>query len=206
MRHCCKAGESRSEVVENRPEAEGTSRKEDDMVVFYRLSQVTSPKQKGYGKWYPRAVMTNTVETDALATIMQRNCTVKKSDILAVISELIETMQDQLQDSKRVKLNGFGTFKIGMSSAGAEKASDFEARKHIKGLHVLFMPEVKTDSEGQRQKTFISGCSVQEAPKNDVDTSKPSSEAGSEEAGGNGSSTGGSGIIPGPSGDDQPSN
>ena len=44
------------------------------MAVFYRLSQVTSPKQKGYGKWYPRAVMTNTVDTDALATIMQRNC------------------------------------------------------------------------------------------------------------------------------------
>ena len=179
------------------------------MAVFYRLSQVTSPKQKGYGKWYPRAVMTNTVDTDALATIMQRNCTVKKSDILAVISELIETMQDQLQDSKRVKLNGFGTFKIGMSSTGADKASDFDARKNIKGLHVLFMPEVKTDSEGQRQKTFISGCSVQEAPKNDVDTSKQTSgsSAGSETVnGGNGSSTGGSGIIPTPTDpeDDQP--
>ncbi len=157
-----------------------SKRKEDDMAVFYRLSQVTSPKQKGYGKWYPRAVMTNTVDTDALATIMQRNCTVKKSDILAVITELIETMQDQLQDSKRVKLNGFGSFKIGLTSNGAEKASDFDARKHIKGLHVLFMPEVKTDSEGQRQKTFITGCSVQEAPKNEVNTSKPKddSEAG----------------------------
>ena len=157
-----------------------SKRKEDDMAVFYRLSQVTSPKQKGYGKWYPRAVMTNTVDTNALAEIMQRNCTVKKSDIVAVITELIETMQDQLQDSKRVKLNGFGSFKIGMSSTGAEKASDFDARKHIKGLHVLFMPEVKTDSEGQRQKTFITGCSVQEAPKNEVNTSKPKddSEAG----------------------------
>ena len=184
------------------------------MAVFYRLSQVTSPKQKGYGKWYPRAVMTNTVDTDALATIMQRNCTVKKSDILAVITELIETMQDQLQDSKRVKLNGFGSFKIGMSSTGAEKASDFDARKHIKGLHVLFMPEVKTDSEGQRQKTFISGCSVQEVPKGTgpstgsgtVENGSGSS-AGSETVnGGNGSSTGGSGIIPTPTDpeDDQP--
>ncbi len=170
------------------------------MAVFYRLSQVTSPKQKGYGKWYPRAVMTNTVDTDALATIMQRNCTVKKSDILAVISELIETMQDQLQDSKRVKLNGFGSFKIGMSSSGADKASDFDARKNIKGLHVLFMPEVKTDSEGQRMKTFITGCSVQEAPKNDVDTTKPStgsgtansgSQSGSENSGSNSGNTGG---------------
>ena len=191
-----------------------SKRKEDDMAVFYRLSQVTSPKQKGYGKWYPRAVMTNTVDTDALATIMQRNCTVKKSDILAVISELIETMQDQLQDSKRVKLNGFGSFKIGMSSTGADKASDFDARKNIKGLHVLFMPEVKTDSEGQRQKTFISGCSVQEVPKGTgpstgsgtVENGSGSS-AGSETVnGGNGSSTGGSGIIPTPTDpeDDQP--
>ena len=184
------------------------------MAVFYRLSQVTSPKQKGYGKWYPRAVMTNTVDTDALATIMQRNCTVKKSDILAVISELIETMQDQLQDSKRVKLNGFGTFKIGMSSTGADKASDFDARKNIKGLHVLFMPEVKTDSEGQRQKTFISGCSVQEVPKgtgssagSETVNGGNGSSAGSETVnGGSGSSTGGSGIIPTPTDpeDDQP--
>ena len=146
------------------------------MAVFYRLSQVTSPKQKGYGKWYPRAVMTTTVDTNELANIMQRNCTVKKSDIVAVISELIETMQDQLQDSKRVKLNGFGTFKIGLTSEGADSAADFSSSKHIKGLHVLFQPEVKTDSNGQRQKTFISGCTVQEAPKNAVDTSKPKTE------------------------------
>ena len=159
------------------------------MAVFYRLSQVTSPKQKGYGKWYPRAVMTNTVDTDALATIMQRNCTVKKSDIVAVITELIETMQDQLQDSKRVKLNGFGTFKIGMSSTGANTAADFSVSKNVKGLHVLFQPEVKTDSEGQRQKTFISGCSVLEAPKNAVDTSKPKADDDDEPA--NGGSTGG---------------
>ena len=180
------------------------------MAVFYRLSQVTSPKQKGYGKWYPRAVMTNTVDTDALATIMQRNCTVKKSDILAVISELIETMQDQLQDSKRVKLNGFGSFK--MSSTGADKASDFDARKNIKGLHVLFMPEVKTDSEGQRQKTFISGCSVQEVPKGTGPSTGSGSSAGSETvnggnpSAGSGTQSGGSGIIPTPTDpeDDQP--
>jgi hypothetical protein len=102
-----------------------------------------------------------------------------------------------------------------MSSTGADKASDFDARKNIKGLHVLFMPEVKTDSEGQRQKTFISGCSVQEVPKGTgpstgsgtVNGGSETVNGGSETVnGGNGSSTGGSGIIPGPSGDDQPSN
>ena len=117
---------------------------------------------------------------------MQRNCTLKKADIVAVISELIETMADQLQDSKRVKLNGFGSFKIGIRGEGADSAADFSTSKNIKGLHVLFQPEVKTDGSGLRQKTFITGCSVQEAPKNDVDTTKPAN------SGSNGGSTGGS--------------
>ena len=120
-----------------------------------------------------------------LAAIMQRNCTLKKADIVAVISELIETMADQLQDSKRVKLNGFGSFKIGIRGEGADSAADFSTSKNIKGLHVLFQPEVKTDGSGLRQKTFITGCSVQEAPKNDVDTTKPAN------SGSNGGSTGG---------------
>ena len=153
------------------------------MSVLYRLSKVTSPKAKGYGKWYPRAVITETVDTEQLAAIMQRNCTLKKADIVAVISELIETMADQLQDSKRVKLNGFGSFKIGIRGEGADSAADFSTSKNIKGLHVLFQPEVKTDGSGLRQKTFITGCSVQEAPKNDVDTTKPAN------SGGNGGST-----------------
>ena len=160
------------------------------MSVFYRLSQVTSPKAKGYGKWYPRAVMTETIETDELASIMQRNCTLKRADILAVISELIETMQDQLQNSKRVKLNGFGSFKIGIKGEGADSAADFSVSKNVKGLHVLFMPEVKTDGNGQRQKTFISGCSVQEAPKNGVDTTKPQTGQNTSNGASNGSGNG----------------
>jgi predicted histone-like DNA-binding protein len=130
--------------------------------------------------------MTETVETDELATIMQRNCTLKRADILAVISELIETMQDQLQNSKRVKLNGFGSFKIGIKGEGANSAAEFSIGKNVKGLHVLFMPEVKTDSNGLRQKTFISGCTVQEAPKNGVDTTKPQNGANTSNGSGNG--------------------
>ena len=168
------------------------------MAVLYRLSQNKMSTSKAYGKWFAQAVMTGTIDTDALAEIMQRNCTVKKADILAVISELIETMQNELQNSKRVKLNGLGAFKLGIENepGGAATAADFSTGKNIKGLHVLFQPEVKTDTTGQRRKTFITGCTVQEAPKNDVDTSKPSesgngSESGNSSSNSNQSSTGG---------------
>jgi hypothetical protein len=61
---------------------------------------------------------------------------------------------------------------------GAATAAEFSASKNIKGLHVLFQPEVKTDTTGQRRKTFVTGCTVQEAPKNDVDTTKSDDDSG----------------------------
>ena len=140
-------------------------------------------------------MITQTVDTDALAEIMQRNCTVKKSDIVAVITELIETMQDQLQDSKRVKLNGFGSFKIGMSGEGANTLDEFSAGKNIRDLHVLFQPEVKMDGNGVRQKTFITGCTVQEVPNGEGKTSKPADNGGSNSGSGN-SGNGGSSLPP----------
>ena len=147
------------------------------MPVFYRLNQNTNEKSSSHNKWYARSVMTNVVDTKKLAEIMQRNCTVKRSDIKAVIEELIETMRDQLQDSKRVKLDGFGSFKLGLSSKGAEKAGDFDVRHHIRGVHVVFTPETTTDSTGRRSKTFLEGVTVAELPKNMVVT------GGSEEGG-----------------------
>ena len=83
------------------------------MSVFFRLHQDKSVGTKRSGKWYARMVPMGVIDTRRLAEIVQRNCTVKKSDVLAVISELVETMRDQMQDGKRVKLDGFGSFKIG---------------------------------------------------------------------------------------------
>ena len=91
------------------------------MSVFYRLHQDQSTGTKRSGKWYARAVPTACIGTRQLAEIIQRNCTVKKSDVMAVLEELVEVMKDQMQDSKRVKLDGFGSFKIGIESKGAQR-------------------------------------------------------------------------------------
>ena len=138
------------------------------MSVFYRLHQDQSTGTKRSGKWYARAVPTAVVNTRQLAEIVQRNCTVKRSDVLAVIDELVETMRDQLQDSKRVKLDGFGSFKIGIKSKGAQTAAKYSVAEHVKGLRVLFMPERTKDSSGNRTKQFLQGAKVEELPLNTV--------------------------------------
>ncbi|HRN16029.1 MAG TPA: HU family DNA-binding protein [Xylanibacter oryzae] len=44
-------------------------------------------------------------------TTIQANYSLKESDVLEVFSELVCTMKLLLQDSQRVQLDGFGTFK-----------------------------------------------------------------------------------------------
>ena len=138
------------------------------MSVFYRLHQDQSTGTKRSGKWYARAVPMDCIGTRQLAEIIQRNCTVKKSDVMAVLEELVEVMKDQMQDSKRVKLDGFGSFKIGIESKGAQTAGKYSVSEHVKGLHVVFMPERTTDSGGNKSKQFLQGARVEELPLNTV--------------------------------------
>ena len=143
------------------------------MSVFYRLHQDQSTGTKRSGKWYARAVPTACIGTRQLAEIIQRNCTVKRSDVMAVLEELVEVMKDQMQDSKRVKLDGFGSFKIGIESKGAATAAKFAVAEHIKGLHVVFMPERTKDTAGNRSKQFLQGAKVEELPLNTVVKEEP---------------------------------
>ena len=138
------------------------------MSVFYRLHQDQSTGTKRSGKWYARAVPTAVINTRQLAEIVQRNCTVKRSDVVAVIEEMVEVMKDQMQDSKRVKLDGFGSFKIGIQSKGAQTAGKFSVAEHVKGLRVVFMPERTKDCSGNRSKQFLQGARVEELPLNTV--------------------------------------
>ena len=51
--------------------------------------KVTSPKQLGYGKYYAKAVYNKKhIGTDQLADFIQTQASVKKSDCIAVLSEL----------------------------------------------------------------------------------------------------------------------
>ena len=145
------------------------------MAVLYRLYQNNRSNSPKRGEWYGRALMTNVTDTNKLAELIQRNCTAKRSDVLAVLTELVEVMQDELQASHRVKLDGFGSFKIGIKSTSTHTAKEYSPLKNIVGMRVNFTPESKKSADKTRTRTFLTGCTVQEAPKNAVDTKKEES-------------------------------
>ena len=136
------------------------------MAVLYRLQKNLNPKSSSYGKVFAKAVITNTADLQVLAERIQRNCTAKKSDVLAVLTELVEVMQDELQNGHKVKLDGFGSFKIGIRGTTAESIKDFKVTENVKGLHVNFQPEVHIDTDKKRSQLFLSGCKLKEMPKN----------------------------------------
>ena len=139
------------------------------MAVLYRLYQNNNSESNHYKKWYGRAVALGTVTTDDLAAEIEANCTVKRADILAVLSELVVVMKKELQSSKRVKLDRFGAFKIGLSTMGSDSAGDFSVKQHVKGVHVIFQPELRIDATGRRIRSFLDGCRVAELPANAVE-------------------------------------
>lgn len=131
-------------------------------MVFYKLVQNKNEKiAASYEKWYAKAVAIGTKDLDDIAEIVQRNCTVKKSDVKAVLTELPEILKDMLQDSYRVKINGLGAFKMSISSKGAQTVKDFNAAENVTGMRILFLPESETDkSTGKRTKTLLRGATV----------------------------------------------
>ena len=64
---------------------------------------------KTYKKFYARAVHLGTAQLADMAEKIQASCSVKKSDVLAVLTELAEVMTTELQDSKVVKIAGLGS-------------------------------------------------------------------------------------------------
>ncbi|GAY27134.1 DNA-binding protein [Prevotella sp. MGM1] len=122
--------------------------------------------------------MVDTMSTRELAEIMQENCTVKRSDIEAVLRELVPTMTRAMQDSKRVKIDGLGTFKIELKTKPSVSPKEFSSQKNVLGMHINFMPETYKDSGTNRRVTdLLRRCAVAELPKNAVITDEDEVEA-----------------------------
>ena len=107
---------------------------------------------QAYGKYFAQAVYDNHfIGTEELSDFIQRQASVKKSDIKAVLQELGEAFKHFFEMGQKIKLDGIGIFKVGFSSIGVNKLEDCGAQT-ITTRRVLFQPETTRVVVGQ-QKT-----------------------------------------------------
>ena len=110
------------------------------MAVKYKLMQNANEDSEYFGQYYAKAVHTDEINLEKVAERVQRNCSMKKSDCLAVLTELVEVLKDELQSSHKVVIDGLGTFKVGIKGTYAKTAAAFNPSKNISGYKVNFRP------------------------------------------------------------------
>jgi len=137
------------------------------MAVFYKLTQNKNAGMAStYQKWYARTVVADTKTLKDVAKLIEQNCSLKQSDVWGVLTEFVEVVTDMLQNSFRVKIDGLGSFKLGMSSKGADNIEDFSVSENVRKLRVLFQPETTIDSStGKRVKAMLQGATLSDISK-----------------------------------------
>ena len=114
-------------------------------------SQNKNSFSQAYGKYFAQAVYDNHfIGTEELADFIQRQASVKKSDIKAVLQELGEAFKHFFEMGQKIKLDGIGIFKVGFSSIGVNKLEDCGAQT-ITTRRVLFQPETTRVIVGQQK-------------------------------------------------------
>ena len=115
----------------------------------FKKIQNSNDESTAYGKWFATAVYDQKfVTTKQLADFIQKQASVKRSDIMAVLDELGDAMKHYFELGQKVKLDGIGIFKVGFSSIGVTEKDDCGAQT-ITVRRVLFQPESKRVVVGQ---------------------------------------------------------
>ena len=121
----------------------------------------------GTNLWYGRATHYGILSLDDLAKEVQRNCSLKLSDCIAVNVELVETILYELKNSQKVDLGDFGYFTPAVKSKGAIQKADFNPNDFIKDAHVNFVAKwgvEKVNGKGRSVRQWTQGIQFKQLP------------------------------------------
>ena len=130
------------------------------MSVKYRKVKNNRKGSKTQGKIYGKAVVDGVIHTKEIAEKISKRCTLTEPDIIAVINALETEIAYGLADSKRIVLDGFGSFKVGIKTTPADSPKKF-GNGNIGGMHVNFLPAVEMYMN-KRMKSMLRSVKVEE--------------------------------------------
>ena len=166
--------------------------------IFYQLRQNKNEKSKIYGKWFAHSKSVETMNTRKLSQHISEHGSIYTPDVVfGVLEKFRSCLVEMLLESKRVKIDGLGTFftTIENEPGGADKVEDFNVQKNLKALHIRFMPE-------QEQELNISSREfIKKAEFVNVDSMMGGDKSSSGGSSSGGSSSSGGGGSHGPTGD-----
>ena len=172
------------------------------MSVKYRKVKNNRKGSATRGKIYGKAVVDGVIRTKEIAEKIGKRCTLTEPDIIAVINALETEIAYALADGKRVILDGFGSFKVGISTSPADTPKKFTTA-NIKGFHVVFAPAIEMYMN-KRIKSMLRGVKVEEMTEyNGLDSGSDGTSGGTSGGGNSGGSSTGDNKDTGNPGDNK---
>ena len=109
--------------------------------LLFKMYQNNIDNDKTKGKYYARIVHTETLGIDKLAEHIAEHGSVYTEDVVyGVLKKFSTCLLEMLLESKKVKIDGLGTFYLSACSKGSETVDEFSA-DNIQTLRVRFLPE-----------------------------------------------------------------
>ena len=118
--------------------------------IIYDVHQNKNDKNNAYGKFYGRIVHTETLNTRKLARHIAEHGSVYTQDVVeGVLTKAEACIVEMLLESKKVKLEGLGTFYLMAENkkGGAETLAKFNPKVTFNGLHIRFLPDSSSESQ-----------------------------------------------------------
>ena len=158
--------------------------------IIYEVYQNQNSYSQAFGKWYGRVKNLESLNTRKLANHISEHGSIYTPDVVyGVLEKFRSCLLEMLLDSKKVKIDGLGTFftTIENQKGGAATKDKFNVNTHLKALHIRFLPEQEQENnissrQFLKQAEFINVDSLVKG-----DETSPDPSQGGENQGGSGS-------------------
>ena len=193
------------------------------MIELY-LSQNNNDSSKAYGKYYPRVSYKQTMNIHDMAKHMaEHNTPFSEGTIEGILRDFVKCTREQTLLGNTVKVDDLAIFKVSAIGNGCAVLYDKENDKTITASIGEIGKDDRTGPSVQSLKLLAQATGeytreelnkvaklgwTDKTAEQIAAAKKAAQESGSSGSGtddSGGSSSGGSGIVPGPSGNDQPS-
>ena len=170
--------------------------------IFYELRKNTNDSTLANGKYYAFAKSVETLNTRKMAQHIAEHGSVYTQDVVfGVLEKWRSCMLEMLLEGKKVKIDGLGIFytTIENTKYGADKEEDYNINKHIKALHIRFLPDQEQEMnissrEFLKKASFVDLKAFMLGKVNANNSGTPgtsTSDTGSSTGGSTGGNTGG---------------
>ena len=112
--------------------------------IIYEVYQNQNEHNSAYGKWYGRVKYLESLNTRKLSNHIAEHGSIYTPDVVyGVLEKFRSCLLEMLLNSKKVKIEGLGTFYTTLECAkgGALTKDKFNINSTIEGLHIRFLPE-----------------------------------------------------------------